>query len=269
MTTIKKNATISRFLRRCAEVAWPFGAFQKTTDPQRAIESLERTSASATLWILAGIVVEAVALFMFDHSRLEVVVGMIANGAIGLGLIVEYVVIGRVIDATKEAERESNERIANIEESAAEANARAAEAKAHSDELNLQLMKLTSPRFIGTQALADALGGSKKPTGVQVVYIRDCSDCFILAHCIVQGLSIADWPVYAPQSVFQVEVTAGRPFGMFGVHLEAKSIDFNPGDGSALSRLTSALSKQVGNITFAPSKDLPEGAIRILIGPKM
>jgi len=56
-------------------------------------------------------------------------VGVLANGAIGLGLLVEYLVIGKVIDATKEAERASNERIAGIEERAAEANARASEAQ--------------------------------------------------------------------------------------------------------------------------------------------
>jgi hypothetical protein len=109
------------------EFIWPFGAFQKTNDPHKAIENLERTSAAATLWILGGILIEIFAIFLFPHALAEKAVGTIADMAIGFGLIVEYLVIGKVIDATKEAERESNDRIAHIEKQTAEANARANE----------------------------------------------------------------------------------------------------------------------------------------------
>jgi hypothetical protein len=56
--------------------------------------------------------------------------------------------VGKVIDATKEAERDSNERIAKIEQRAAAANARAAEANQKASEAQLAFEKLKTPRLL-------------------------------------------------------------------------------------------------------------------------
>ncbi len=153
MADIERNMTISRFLRRATEFVWPFGAFQKTKEPHKAIENLERASGAATLWILGGILLDIAALWWFPHNQQERVVGIVANAAIGFGLVVEYLVVGRVIDATKEAERESNERIAKIEEHTAKANERGAEAMARAEEAELARIELE--RDLAPRTLSD------------------------------------------------------------------------------------------------------------------
>jgi hypothetical protein len=100
-------------------------------DPKQILESLERWSGYATLWILAGIVVEIGALIWFPHSVEERIVGTIANCLIGVGLVAEYIVIGKAIIATREADRES-------EENVAKANQLAEEAKLETEQLKAQ-----------------------------------------------------------------------------------------------------------------------------------
>jgi hypothetical protein len=106
----------------------------KAKDPHQKLESLERWSARATLLILLGIAVEAVAVFQFPHALEERLWSLAANGAIGIGLIVEYFVIGRAIVATRQAEAESNQKIAKANAEAAKANERALEIQLLLDE---------------------------------------------------------------------------------------------------------------------------------------
>jgi hypothetical protein len=303
MIHIEKNTISSRFLRRCVEVAWPFGAFQKTNDPHKAIENLERTSAAATLWILAGIMVEMLALFIFDHSRLELVVGVVANGAIGLGLIVEYLVIGKVIDATKEAERESNERIAQIEEGAAQARAQAAGSMAlaadaqrqgaalrkQAAEAELQLAefkKRLEPREIDSGIFLEVINGKPKAP-VEVKYVRDDADSFHLAIGISSLLKQAGWEVawaspinpseYPRSDSPSAMAAGGQPTGVSVVgHIswlrrdepapwdDDTNFDHNPYTG--LSRaLGNAMGGQGGG---GLSIDWPVDKLRVVVGPR-
>lgn len=79
-----------------------------------------------------GIIVDIALLFWFPHDRNEKIGGIVANAFIAIGLIVEYVVIVRAIVATGEANRESDEKVA-------EANARAAAAELRTETLRLEL----------------------------------------------------------------------------------------------------------------------------------
>jgi hypothetical protein len=100
----------------------------KNNDPHQKLESLERWSARATLLILVGIIIEIGLILWFPHDRWERLGSATANALVGIGLIVEYVVILRAIVASGDADRSSNERIAASEARAAEANERTAEA---------------------------------------------------------------------------------------------------------------------------------------------
>jgi hypothetical protein len=117
---------------------------QKENDPKQILESLERWSGYATLWILAGIVVEIGALIWFPHGFCERIVGIIANALIGVGLVAEYIVIGRAIVATREADRESEEKVAKANQRAVEATERAAEANQKAQEAELKIAELNN-----------------------------------------------------------------------------------------------------------------------------
>src|SRR5258708_1040291 len=82
---------------------------QRKNDPHQRLEELERWSGRATLLIFFGIVVEIATLLYFPHDSAERIVSISANALIGVGLIVEYVVILRAITAGGEAQRESDE----------------------------------------------------------------------------------------------------------------------------------------------------------------
>jgi hypothetical protein len=99
----------------------------KKIDPHQKLESLERWSARATLAILLGIFIEIGSLFWFQHDPVERLIGVIANALIGIGLVVEYIAILRAIVASGDANRESDEKIAEANERAAQADLARAE----------------------------------------------------------------------------------------------------------------------------------------------
>lgn len=100
----------------------------KKNDPHQRLESLELWSGRATLLILLGIVIEIGLIFWFPRNPSETLGALAANILIGIGLIVEYVVILRAIVASGEATRLSDEQVAKANARASEANAIAAQA---------------------------------------------------------------------------------------------------------------------------------------------
>lgn len=119
----------------------------KKKPPHQILESLERWSARATLLILLGIVIEIVALFISPHDFRERLVSTGANALVAIGLIAEYLVILRTIVATGEANRESDEKVAEATKLAAEANERAAKA----DLARIELEAKFAPRFLSRE----------------------------------------------------------------------------------------------------------------------
>lgn len=108
----------------------------KKVEAHRKLEALERWSAHATLTILAGIAIELALLIIFPPEQPWLIVGgVVANTLIGIGLIIEYIVILRAIVATGKVQRESDERVA-------EASARAAQADAHAAAANERAARL-------------------------------------------------------------------------------------------------------------------------------
>jgi hypothetical protein len=194
MAITEEKTTKSRFLRSATEFVWPFGAFQNTKDPHKAIENLERASAKATLWILGGIILDLFALAIFSHDWGERLVGIVANAAIGFGLVVEYLVIGKVIDATKEAERESNERIVKIEAAAAESKREASAAQLETYRIKNVVSWRELPIWqVGT--LLSALTAISGPKGVNLRYVEGDPEALYFAIQLSKIFSDAGWQV--------------------------------------------------------------------------
>src|SRR6266576_3618218 len=102
-------------------------------------------------------------LFWFAHGWWERLWGIVANVLIGVGLAAEYVVIGRAIIAGREAQQESDERVAAAEARSAEANARAAEAQLETERLrgeHIGLQQRLAPRTL-SKVQADVLQSLK------------------------------------------------------------------------------------------------------------
>ena len=177
---------ISRFVGHTIELVWPFTAFQKTNDPHKAIENLERASGAATLWILGGILIEVVSLIVFPHNGGERIIGIVANAAIGFGLIVEFLLVGKVIDATREADRKSAEKIAEIEAQTAAARAQAAKAE-------LELKRL-GPRQLNRDKFIKELEGKEKAP-VEIFFLRGNAESYRLATQIQEALIASKWQV--------------------------------------------------------------------------
>src|SRR5262249_22658633 len=85
---------------------------RRKKDAHQKLADLENWSAKATLLIFFGIVFDIAIVLYFPHEWPERIASILANGLIGLGLIIEYFVILRVIVASGEAQRESDERVA-------------------------------------------------------------------------------------------------------------------------------------------------------------
>jgi hypothetical protein len=128
----------------------------KKSDPQQKLETLERWSARATLLILLGIVIEIGSLLWFSHDPAEMLVAVTANALIGIGLVVEYIVILRAIVASGEAQRLSDEKVAEANAQAAEANRARAEL-----EVKLQPRSLNQEQWDLIQGLRGKFDGAK------------------------------------------------------------------------------------------------------------
>jgi hypothetical protein len=279
-----KKTTNRRFLRRATEAVFPFGAIfrAKTNDPHSALENLERASAAATLWILAGIVIELGWVIWSAHGGLEMAVGVSANALIGLGLIFEYVVIGRAIVASGEAQRESDEKISLADLNAAEANRAATEAQLKLEELK----KRTAPREIDSTEFLRVLRGKPKAK-VEVLYVRDDVDSFHLALGISSLLREAHWDVVwarpiAPEEFSNPGVPSGmaaggQPAGVTVVgrldprekDAPAPWADDSTWQHTPFTGLTRALNAALGGVSCSQSLGWAGGdTLRVVVSPK-
>jgi hypothetical protein len=149
------NITIKRiwrsFIRRALR---PVTRGNKGRTPRERLEDLERISADATIAILLGILVEVGVLLSFHHTGAlwtETILLIIGNLLIGLGLIVEYFAIRGTITATREDDRESDEKLTEAKTIAAQALERAAALEkeaAEARERTAEIEKLTAWRRI-------------------------------------------------------------------------------------------------------------------------
>jgi hypothetical protein len=86
---------------------------QTDQSPAKRLEKAERRSGNATLAILGGIFLDIVVLLLFpdEKSIWEIALGIVANAAIGIGLVVEYDSIRKTIVASGELQRDSDAKL--------------------------------------------------------------------------------------------------------------------------------------------------------------
>jgi hypothetical protein len=141
------TSIINRVLRRRMDAGSTRGA--PKIDHTARLQWLERWSGHATLLILGGICVEIAAIFIWAPSGMsdwEKGTLVAANAAIGIGLIVEYFVIQATIVSGRAAHDESEEKVAESNQLARQAQGRTEELRAD----NLALQKLMLPRRLGS-----------------------------------------------------------------------------------------------------------------------
>lgn len=129
---------------------------QRKPNPNQKLEDLERWSANATLLILFGILLEIALILYFPHDTSEKIGSIAADALIGVGLIIEYVVILRAITASGEAQREADQKIATAEYFASQANSRAGRARREAAKINERAAQLEKDAKSARAAIADA-----------------------------------------------------------------------------------------------------------------
>lgn len=243
----------------------------KKSDPHARLDALERWSARATLLILAGIILDIVLIFTFPHGLWEGAGAIAANALIGLGLIVEYVVIGRAIIAGGEAQRLSDERVAAADARAAGANARALEAQ-------LALEKFRAPREFSKEQ-QDQLVESFRPhrgTKFDVAVPMSDAEAATLATLIESTLEQAEWQQVDWQYPVPSLLFTRKGKRDWGVTTSTNIyVDVHPESAQKLSAAAAILAIALESLgisakpTVDPSDSSNTDAVHIRVGKKM
>jgi hypothetical protein len=172
-----------------------------------------------------------------------------------------------------EDRRHSTERIVQAEKDIAEANARAAEAK-------LELEKYKRPRNLDIDSFLKILK-PVSPAKVEVLYVRECSDCSWTAQFIGSFLNTAGWAAtWAP--IDEKKAAAGpwrfQPVAVsvkgypWGITIVAKDITpetLQAPKGASIRALFDALlASYKPSVTMAHDDSLPDDLIRVVVAPK-
>ena len=184
---------------------------------------------------------------------------------------------------TSAQSRQTRRALPHAKQIAAQANARALEAK-------LELEKFKAPRHIKREEFVKALEGKPKAP-VEILFVRDDPECFQLAMQIRDALKEAKWDV--PGDIRAIDTAdtprlsqytstmgvGGQPQGVTVVQRATSQADFdrerdNPFDKDApidtpRKALSRALMNSLGGISGGMSFDTgTPGVLRVVVGPK-
>lgn len=154
----------------------------------------------------------------------------------------------------------------------AEANARAAEAA-------LSLQRLKMPRMLDPEPLKAGLAGVKPPSIIDILYVEECSDCFMLASMLHAVLNDMHWPASAapirrlqsgPDWLLGLPAVLQHRANPMGVSLVSRTVG-EIGDGSTESAVVRAVMKAVAgtNGQWSGDETMPDDAIKIVVAPKV
>jgi hypothetical protein len=166
------------------------------TDHAVALQRLENSSGRATLLILAGIVIEILAILIFSHSDMtwwERGTYIIANAGIGVGLAIECIVIRKTVLASAAQKRESDQQVATASRMAAEAHLQAAEAHRQAEALKAE----AGWRELGAyQREAIRVSLAKGPAApVKLVYVANDAESRYFVSQFHKIFTYAGWSV--------------------------------------------------------------------------
>jgi hypothetical protein len=238
----------------------------RISDPAKKLTILERWSARATLLILVGILGEIAAMFIFFRPELswtERSVAILCDLFIGVGLGVEYICIIQTIDASSVLQRTSEERVA-------ESNRLAREAQ-------LELAKFRSSRYLTTEqqaAISETLrpfAGSIFDTGWSLGTSEQQDFAWVLEPTLTEaGWTQIDWSDGGTLYIYR---GGHRPIAGV-VSVADVSIQLHPGSEALLSPAALALAAALRDIGIAAAVDpfnvrsTNENAIHVMIGMK-
>jgi hypothetical protein len=184
-------------------------------------------------------------------------------GGIGIGAAFISAIVGYQL--TERALRESDVKIA-------EANARAKEA-------DLAVQKYKQPRNLDIESFSETLKGVP-PAKVQVLYVRECTDCSWVAQFIGSFLNTAKWEAEwgpidekaAASGPWRMQPSAisvrGYPWGITVVAKDISQEKLNSPEGASQNALVEALRKSYEGVTMTFDRDLPDDLIRVVVAPK-
>jgi hypothetical protein len=284
----RRAITNLRRLRRIIFANGPSAFGQRKNDAHQKLEALERWSAKATLLIFFGIILDIALILYFPHDTGERIGSVAANALIGAGLIVEYVVILRAITASGEAQRESDQKVAQANTRAAEANERAGKLEKLTTvaKLQLQLLQIkVGPRRVKEDELKKTLG-NVPVVPIEISFSEDDGESWGVAWQLTEALLSIEWPVIGPFPLkrsekpelasFPPQIAAGGQ--ATGVTLVTRSGSDGrgiPRYAAAAEAMSLALKRAInGDVAIteinpdATTIGPPPATIRIVVGPK-
>lgn len=207
----------------------------KAIDARTRLRQLETWSGRATILILLGIIGDIVLPFIFSHETISIAERwsqVFFNAMIGVGLIVEYVCIVQTISATSAEQVDADQRVANAEERAAEANRIAEEAR-------LELARLRTPRVLSQEQIS-ALIDAARPFAVTPfdVFIQPEKESLDLATQIAEALRAAGWnwmPVISPVVLNRPNTPATGMTTWIGLAVQVHNSRIGEWQGAALA----------------------------------
>ena len=202
--------------------------------------------------------------------------------SIGAGVLAAAALIGTAIMGKKVNARQA-EKILTLETGLADAKTKQAEAETQLERLKKQV----GPRRINREVFLKALGGQPKAP-VQILYLRDDPDSLEFAQEIANLLARAKWdviarePIPTPSAVLSSDIpitmsVGGQPSGVtvvtHSVSEEEAEASENRMAGKDWAKtpwtvLCNAFEQAMGEGKAASHSTVPEGTLRVVIGPK-
>jgi hypothetical protein len=227
-----------------------------------ALRSTYETNSARAEWIasliIVGLLVEIAAVFVFQKPFLESAIAVFANVLIVAGVWGEILFSRRA--------KEAGDGIV------AQANARAAMAQ-------MELKRLSEPRKFDVTHFKEILENPKAVKAkVEILYVRECSDCAFLAAVLWGALTACKWEVqkYGPL-VEPAGDKAHLPTAMsvgalpYGVSVVSKKPAFLPFESSPSGDLHFAVGYALGTISGVvgqPDEAMADDVVRVVVAPR-
>jgi hypothetical protein len=155
-----------------------------------------------------------------------------------------------------------------------------ADANVRTSQAQLELQRLKSWRMVDADTFKSALAGISAPTVVDILYVPECSDCFMLGSMLQALFNDMRWPC----SFSEIKKLDPPPYDWMkgmpavlqhranptGISIVTNKVgEF--GDKSVSASLVRAIGKSVQGINMQWSRDemMPDGVVRIVIAPKL
>ncbi|WP_213742066.1 hypothetical protein [Bradyrhizobium sp. dw_411] len=200
-------------------------------------------------------------------------------GVAAIAAVVVGISTAVIIKLQKQSELESNERIASLVTQGDELRKDTAEANKGAAQARLELQKLQAWRMVNPEKFNSELVGVEAPTSIEILYVPECSDCFMVAGMIAVLLKDKNWP-YSLSELKKLQsppdwmkgfpATLQHRANPTGVSVLSKTAAGNPQEMTPAKALMFAIGKSLDAGGFiAADEAIPDGTVRVVIAPKI